>query len=169
MDPNNILDYQQTNSSSDLEEQIIRLPDQQFYRLVAVRLNVPLSANQMIERGIKADEREYWTEEYLVDELFLRIAGTKEAVIHNGKSVTIHKYHNQALRLQKWIPIAKPTPEFIINISDLTPRILSELKMLDICSYNYVTKQAIGRLFEEIDVRQYHLSIGRKLKVRLDK
>ena len=170
MDSNNIFAYEQTKSSSfDLEEQIIRLPDEQFYRLVAVRQNIPLSADQMRERGIKADEREYWTEEYLVEKLFLRIAHTKESVIHNGKNATINKYHNQALRLRKWIPITKPAPEFVINISDLTPRILAELKTLDKCSYNYVTKQAVARIFEEIDFRRYHLSIGRKLKVRLDK
>jgi hypothetical protein len=100
MNSNNILAYQQTKSGSDLEEQIIRLPDEQFYGLVAKRLNIPLSANQMIERGIESDEREYWTEECLVEELFLRIAGTKEAIIHNGKRITVHKYYNQALRLQ---------------------------------------------------------------------
>ena len=169
MNSNNILDYQQTKSISDLEEQIIRLPDEQFYKLVAIRLNIPLSANQMIEREINADEREYWTEECLVEELFLRIAGTKEAIIHDDKRITVHKYYNQALRLQKWIPIAKPTPEFVISISDLTPRILAELKALDKCGYNYVMKQAVARIFEDFDFRQYHLSIGRKLKVRLDK
>jgi hypothetical protein len=169
MNSNNILEYQQTKSSSDLEEQIIRLPDEQFYGLVAKRLNIPLSANQMIEREINAAEREYWTEECLVEELFLRIARTKEAIIHNGKRVTIHKYYNQALRLRKWIPIAKPTPEFVIYISDLTPRIMVELGALEKYNYNYVMKQAVGRIFENIDSREYHLSITRKLKVRLDK
>ena len=167
--PKNKSAYQQTKFSSDLEEQIIRLPDEQFYRLVAKRLNIPLSPSQKLERGINAAEREYWTEEYLIEELFLRIAHTKETIIHNGKKITVNKYGSQALRLRKWIPIAKPTPEFVINISDLTPRILAELKTLDKCGYNYVTKQAVARLFEEIDFRQYHLSIGRKLKVRLDK
>ena len=169
MNSNNILDYQQTKSSFDLEEQIIRLPDEQFYKLVAKRLNIPLSPSQKLERGIDAAEREYWTEECLVEELFLRIVYTKEAIVHNGKKITVNKYRSQALRLQKWIPIAKPTPEFVINISDLTPRILAELKTLDKCSYNYVMKQAVAWIFEDIDFKQYHLSIGRKLKVRLDK
>ena len=166
MDPDDVSAYhQQTkSSSSDLEGKIIKLANEQFYKLVAIQLNIPLSSNQMIERAINADEREYWTEEYLVDELFLRIAGTKEAVIHYGKRVTVHKYYNQALRLLKWIPIAKPTPEFVINISDLTPRILAELKTLDKCSYNYVTKQAVARIFENIDFRQCHLASAENSK-----
>ena len=85
------------------------------------------------------------------------------------KKVTICKYYSQALRLQKWIPIAKPAPEFNINICDLTPRIVVELKTLEKSGYDYVTKQAVGRIFENIDSREFHLSIAQKLKVRLDK
>jgi hypothetical protein len=110
-------------------------------------------------------EQDLWTEECLIDEVFLRLAGTKSAVEHNDKSITIHKYYNQAHRLGKWICIAKPVPVFIVNISDLTPRIIAELKALD--DPEYVLKSAVGRIFENIDFRQYHLSIAAKLKVRL--
>jgi hypothetical protein len=108
-----------------------------------------------------------WTEEYLIDELFLQLAGIKEAIKHNGKSITVHKYYHQAYRLKKWIPIAKPTPEFIVNLSDLTTKIISELKELDKEGSKYVLKQAVGRIFENIDYRQYHLSIARNLEVIL--
>jgi hypothetical protein len=52
-------------------------------------------------------------------------------------------------------------------MSDLTTRIIAELRSLD--DPQDVLKQAVGRIFENIDSRQYHLSIARKLKVRLDK
>ena len=100
--------------------------------------------------------------------MFLQIAGTKETIKYNGKNLTIYKYYNQALRLFHWIPITKPTAEFVINVSDLTPRIVAELKSLEKASCDYVLRQAAGRIFENIDFRQYHLSIARKLKVRLD-
>ena len=108
-----------------------------------------------------------WTEEHLIDEIFLQLAGTKHAITHNGKYITIHKYYSQALALRKWIPIAKPIPEFVVNMSDLTSKIIADLKTLD--DSQTVLKLALGRIFDNIDSRQYHLSIARKLKVRLDK
>ena len=115
----------------DLATMIINLSEKEFWKLVSARLNMPLSQSEMKESGITDEEREYWVEEYLIDELFLQLAGTKEIIRHNGKCVTVLKYYSQALRLRKWIPIAKPTPEFIVNISDLTVRIAAELKALD--------------------------------------
>jgi hypothetical protein len=112
-------------------------------------------------------ERSWWTEECLIDELFLQLASTKQIVSHDAKSVTIYKYYHQALTLRKWIPIAKPPPEFLVNMSDLTPRIIAELQALD-DSYTIV-KLAVGRIFENIDCEQYHLSIASKLKVRVVK
>jgi hypothetical protein len=119
---------------------------------------------------------EYWTEECLIDELFLQLAGTKEIINHNGRSVTIYKYYNQAFALRKWIPISKSPSEFIINLSDLGLRTIAELKALSYkgtkdyrSDLGYVLKQAVGRIFENIDFRQYHLSIARNLKVRLEK
>ncbi len=76
------------------------------------------------------EHREYWSWNYLVEEIFLRIAALKVLVTHNGKQINIYKYYNQALRLGRWIPIAKPQVEFVINTSDLTVRILAELKAL---------------------------------------
>lgn len=112
-----------------------------------------------------------WTEECLIDEIFLQLAGTKEIVKHNGKSITIHKYYHQAFTQRKWIPIAarrkNPVPQFIVNMTDLTTRIIAELKTLDRDGYEYVLKQAVGRIFENIDSRQYHLSIARNLEVVL--
>ena len=109
---------------------------------------------------------EYWTKQCLIDELFLQLAGTKQIIKHNDKSVTIRKYYNQAHRLRPWIAAANPTPKFVINLCDLTPRIIAEIKTLE--DSKYVLKQAIGRIFENIDFRQYHLSISKVLGVLLE-
>jgi hypothetical protein len=104
----------------------------------------------------------------LIDELFLQLATTKSLVSHNGRcGITVRKYYNQALALCKWIPIARPAPKFVVDISDLSARIVAELKVLN--DPQIVLKQAVGRIFENIDSRQYHLSIASKLKVRLSK
>jgi hypothetical protein len=110
---------------------------------------------------------EYWVEQCLIEELFLQLAGTKEIVKHNGKCVNVYKYYSQAFRLLRWIPIAKPTPEFVVNMSDLTTRIIAELKTLEKDGSQYVLKQAVRRIFENINFRQYHLSIARNLEVIL--
>jgi hypothetical protein len=121
-----------------------------------------------LEFNVKAESPcSCWTEEYLIDEIFLRLAGTKEIVKHNGRCINVYKYYSQAFRLRRWIPIAKPAHEFTVNMSDLTPtpRIMAELKALDKDSSQYVLKQAVGRIFENINFRQYHLSIARNLEV----
>jgi hypothetical protein len=153
-------------SKAEIISEIINLPEWEFWKLVSVRLNIPLFTNQIEEGKIPdAKDRQYWIEDFLIEEVFLRLAGTKILVKHDGKGVSVHKYYSQALRLRKWIPIAKPVPEFIVNMSDLTTRIISELKTAD--DSQYVLKQAAGRIFENIDPRQYHLSIARNLEVTL--
>jgi hypothetical protein len=57
-------------------------------------------------------------------------------------------------------------PVFVVNVSDLSARIVTKLKILD--DPQIVLKQAVGRIFENIDFRQYHLSIGKVLEVVLE-
>jgi hypothetical protein len=147
----------------DLINAILELPEKDFWDLVRSRLNLPPQQNQ-----IDANEHiEYWTEECLIDELFLQLACTKQTMYHNDKNITVHKYYHQALALRKWIPIARPVPAFVVNMSDLSVRLVAELKILD--DPQIVLKQAVGRIFENIDACQYHLSIASKLKVRFKK
>jgi hypothetical protein len=110
---------------------------------------------------------EYCTEECLIDELFLQLARIKEIVKQNSRCVNVYKYYCQAFRVLRWIPIAKPPPKFVVNISDVEARIIAELKALDKDGSQYVLKQAVGRIFENINFRQYHLSIARNLEVVL--
>src|SRR5205809_473137 len=89
---------------------ILKLPEEDFWKLVSARLNLPspqqdqiiiVDANKELSSYI-----EYWTEQWLIDEIFLQLAGTKQTIKHNDKSVTIHKYYNQALGLRAWIAVA---------------------------------------------------------------
>ena len=80
-----LVKQQNKDNVSFLSDQLIKLHDEQFYRIVARRLDMPLSPSQMIEKGIKVEEIQYWTEERLVDELFLQIAGIKEIIRYNDQ------------------------------------------------------------------------------------
>jgi hypothetical protein len=147
---------------------ILYLNETDFWNLIKKRLEFPTSANE-IERVRDTSDIEYWTIAHLTDELFLQVAKTKEIINYNGKKVTIYKYYNQALRMWKWIPISKPKAKFIINISDLTPRIYCELKSLDRYTAQYILKETVKRIFENIDFKFYHEHIEDNLEVVLDK
>jgi hypothetical protein len=109
---------------------------------------------------------ERWTTERLVDELFLHLDCFIEIIKNDqGQTFTVKKYSQQAYELLPRIPVAKPTPTFIINTSDLTPRLLQELKDSSKEERKYVVMQAVGRIFENINSLLYHLSIAQKLKV----
>jgi hypothetical protein len=60
---------------------------------------------------------DFWTIEYLVDKLFLRLVEVKETVINNNNEEEIHirKYYEQARELLKWIPVAKPSCFYSIH------------------------------------------------------
>lgn len=148
--------------------QMLRLPEKEFWGLVSIRLNVPQSKANLKELG--DEHREYWSWNYLVEEIFLQIAPIKTVVPHNGKQIRIYKYYNQALRLWKFIPIAKPQVEYVINVSDLTVRMLAELMALGPEGSQKVLRLVVLNLFENIvGPRHTHRSIARNLKVRLDR
>ena len=117
-------------------------------------------------------EDELWTTECLADKLLLRLAEIKETIINKdtGRKIHVRKYYRQARELFKWIPIAKPSPAFVIYISDLTPEIRNEIVAIDSeDTLTYALKQAVGRIFENLDFDYYHLSIAKNLKVKLQK
>jgi hypothetical protein len=147
---------------------ILSLNETDFWNLINKRLGFPTSANE-IKRVRDTSDIEYWTIAHLTDELFLQIAKTKEIIIYNGKKISIYKYYNQALRMWKWIPISKPKAKFIINILDLSPRIYSEIRNLNEFTAQYVLKDSVKRIFENIDFKFYHEHIEDNLEVVLDK
>lgn len=119
-------------------------------------------------------ERSWWTEAYLIDQLFLRLATTKYTSHLAGRDcgITVYKYYNQALKLRKYIPLVLPSRpeakalEFIVNLSDLTPRLIADLQAPQLDDSYTVVKLAVGRIFENIDCEQYHLSTASKLKAK---
>jgi hypothetical protein len=54
---------------------------------------------------------------------------------------------------------ARPSPVFVVDSSDLSTGVVAELKVLD--SPQTILKQAVGRIFENVDELQYHMAIVR--------
>jgi hypothetical protein len=147
---------------------ILNLNDDDFWNLINLRLCLPYTQLE-IEKALNDTDIEYWTVEHLIDKLFLQIAKKREIINYKDKKITIYKYYHQALRTWKWIPISKPKAKFIVNITDLTPRIYCELRSLDKHTAHYVLKESVKRIFENIDFKFYHEHIEGNLEVTLDK
>jgi hypothetical protein len=104
------------------------------------------------------------TKDCLVDRLKQHLATIEDA---EGK-YDDRKYYNQAHDMLK-IGRFKPVPEFIVYLADLTPELIKELHSLDIVDRTFVLKQAVGRIFEDVNFEIYHNSVSKVLKVKLQK
>jgi hypothetical protein len=122
--------------------------------------------------GCGNEQGEYWTIEYLIEQLILNLCSIRQTTINdNGRALTIRKYYAQARELMKWIPIARLSlNEFVINISDIRPEIRKEIESIsnNHKTLQYVLTQAVGHIFENLDFEYYHLSIARNLRVRFE-
>ena len=78
-------------------------------------------------------------------------------------------YEKQARYLLYRIPIHKPTPTFRIKISDLNEQVRKELdaRWNHKTEIDYILKEAVGRIFVNIDERYFLLSVKRLLQVEL--
>lgn len=163
----NVADNNTVNHNVSLKE-FLELPDRLFYDWLRIRLNIPVleESNQVsIE-----EKREYFTNSFTIDQLFSEISRIVETVTIGGKKIKVRKYYNRALQILKFVNITKQDQEFVINISDLSPRIIAELKTLSKLDADYVLKQAVGGIFENINSKRYHsMGFARRLQVRLDK
>jgi len=135
---------------------------------------------RVTEKAIKNTSHEEWTTEAVVDELAYRLSTFKIAAVactldfdkksydqysERGNEIYIsNKYIKQAERLIYRIPIWRPPPEFLVSLGDLTPRLRAELKqLLKERSYetlNYIVQHALAVVFECVNERYFHLSVG---------
>lgn len=152
----------------DIKELILKMPEKQLYDLLRIRLNCPV-LEENVQEGME-DDREYWLPSYSVDRLHSEISRIVTTITVNGKKIHVNKYYNRALKIFKFISIAKSEVEFIINISDLSTRLIVELKTLDKTTVDYVLKLAVCGIFENISTERYRrLGVAKRLKVRLDR
>jgi hypothetical protein len=117
--------------------------------------------------AIEINEHEPWTKNYLVDRLKRHLATFDVSVRpSNDEKIYDHRKYYQQAHKSLLFGALKPVPPFVIYLSDLSPKIIKELYDLDRESRKYVLKQAVGRIFEDINSDLYHNSISRVLDVR---
>ena len=63
--------------------------------------------------------------------------------------------------------LRKDAPPFKVSLSHLSPEMIYELSQLDENDRKFVLKQAVGRIFEDINFDLYHDSISANLEVIL--
>lgn len=108
-----------------------------------------------------ADDGGLWTTDFDIQRLKHELA-TFEV---NGKRL----YCEQAQQLIYRIPVHRPTPLFKISWSHISQQMQRELERLDKITLKFVLRQAVGRIFEDIDCSYYHISVSKLLEVSFTK
>jgi hypothetical protein len=116
-------------------------------------------------------QKEQWTVEYLVDRLFFELMEIKdeaegwEDYQQKGQKKKYEERGRDAIKMAA----GQPPPIFVINISDLTLRLRLELASLDMDSLDYIVRQAIERICENVNSKLYHLTLKKSLGWRFEK
>lgn len=126
-----------------------------------------LTSQKRLQQAAPYEASEYsgMTQACLVDCLKQNLVTITEriTITDTEKIYDNRKYYNQAHTLLK-IGTCRPVPHFQVSISDLWPELPSVLDKRD---RSFVLKQAVCRIFEDINSKLYHDSISRVLEVRL--
>ena len=119
----------------------------------------------------------------IVDELFISMMDVKvRFCMMNGLTTEVRKldlknlgrgvrrrlYEEQARYKMYRIPIFRPPPIFVVHLKHLDDRLKQELSTLHSENKDDVMKEAIGRIFEQIDKRFFLLSVKPLLQWRLE-
>jgi hypothetical protein len=127
---------------------------------------------------LTSDSTESWTDDYLVYQLKEQlskapISGSHVTDLldwyapgHEYKVLDCRKYYNQTRHYLK-IGALKPVPPYLISLSELTSTLIIKLAELDKADRDYVIKQAVALIFQEINPKLYHNSIASVLEVKL--
>ena len=126
----------------------------------------------------KSEQGESWTSNYLLHRIKEKLGTVPISdshktdlldwypVGHKNKVIDFRKYYNQAWHYLK-MGAVKPIPKYLVSLSELTPRLVRELAEYDKEARNYIVKQAVALIFQEINSELYHNSIAYFLEVQL--
>jgi hypothetical protein len=122
------------------------------------------------ERKSGEENVEAWTVEYIVDRLFFEMLELKDDA-QGWEDYPLKeqrkKYYGRAQDAIK-IAAGRPSPIFVINITDLTTRLKRELSELKEDTLDYVVSEAIGRVCENVNPKLYHLTLKKCLGWRFE-
>lgn len=116
------------------------------------------------------NSRNRYTISATIDEIKKVLASVKSTTtdLEEEKNIDERLYYYQAYDFQK-LGLYKPedVPTFKIKLKDLPNDIIYELSTFDESTRRFVLKQAVSRIFEDINFDLYHNSISNRLEVVL--
>jgi hypothetical protein len=98
----------------------------------------------------------------------LTIAARKEDLRNLGRGVLRRFYEEQARYKMYRIPIFRPPPVFVVYLKHLDHRLKHEISTLDRENRDFVLREAISKIFCQLDERFFLLSVKPLLKWRLE-
>ena len=87
---------------------------------------------------------------------------------NTGNGVLRRFYEEQARYKMYRIPVFRPPPVYVVYLKHLDEGLKKELSNLDRESKDFVMKEAISRIFEQVDKRFFLLSVRPLLKWRFE-
>jgi hypothetical protein len=94
---------------------------------------------------------------------------TDEAYRCNTDHGVLRRLYEEQARYKMYrIPVFSPPPVFVVYLKHLDNRLKKELAILDRETKDFVMKEAIGRICEQVDKRFFLLSVKPLLKWRLE-
>jgi len=141
---------------------------------IAFIQNKSSSADEGLDKNLEyiSDEEnvEYWTTEYIADRLFFEMTesiddaqGWEDYPLKEQRK----RYYDRARDAIR-MAAGRPSPIFVINITDLTTRLKIELSELDEDTLDYVVSEAIGRICEDVNSELYYLTLTKCLGWRFE-
>ena len=87
---------------------------------------------------------------------------------NTGTGVPRRFYEEQARYKMHRIPVFLPPPVFVVHLKHLDEELKKELSSLDKESKDFVMKDAISRIFEQVDKRYFLLNVRPLLRWRFE-
>jgi hypothetical protein len=119
-----------------------------------------------------------WTTWQLIDEVFLSLISVKSQFCminarddskNRGAGVIRRSYEEQGRYKIYRMVVYRPPPTFVIHLKDLDEKVKGELAKRDKELRDFVLRQAVERIIEQVDSRYFLLSAKQYLKVGLEK
>ena len=144
---------------------ISALTDRIKKELATTKLNKDEYLTTIEEHKKNRDPNKYY---YDYDQDLDYSIDTKDPERIENKNLDDRLYYYKAYHyLKLGLFLRKDAPSFKVHIDHLPSEIIYELHKLDLADRRYVLKQAVARIFEDVNFDLYHDSISEKLQVIL--
>jgi hypothetical protein len=154
------------------KKKVIELPAEENRTLFGISQSIytdeqyeELKKIDIKQQNVAESDRTRYTLSAIIDNIKKVLSSVK---CNNNTDTKTKTYYLQAYDFQKLgLYKRENAPAFEVKLSDLPHDIIYELVQLDEQDRKFVLKQAVSRIFEDINFDLYHSSISVNLKVML--